>query len=546
MSKKICHRNQCRLNQILEQVEILIDVVDELRTELNHLKKISFNKVLKKETDQEPIRFSVIYGSLKFFKNKIIKNIQSIRKTAQSLNSTKNKCVTISQQQQKVCLSQGKKKRKLLKSNRRNEYITKYSDISEKLDNSADTLFIFDASAQVDTVCSSQKDDKKSHNCNFASRNMTENNEQHSPIATINNDRFAIYSNKFGDELSKNRAKHTLLKNKIEKYRRCPCKEQCPYALYKLPCNKYRCSTPEKKVNDEISGLTLECLSFEEKKDFLRLINVDAVRNDRCFMDSSPVEIVMDESSTSSLSVDLEVDVCNDSYDLEDVNKFIKRKKTRTYILNKMNVKKDDLVKDFATENEPSFNIISSKDISKIKEKTDKIGKEVKLCQQLRHVYSEENNQRYEKFETGDFINHWPIKNNNKQIQCVIPTLTTTIFNRKISVKTSTSNFQRGGVQTYRTADKAIRNTFSKIVIPRRMRANIQIQIDKCSCLNCQQNESSTLDDYINRGTNVKETDDAVEGKKITRKRNICDICAIEKIYLFYTSDSRRHQHSLK
>lgn len=43
MSKKICRRDQCKLNQILEQVEALSDVVDELKTELNHLKKISFN-----------------------------------------------------------------------------------------------------------------------------------------------------------------------------------------------------------------------------------------------------------------------------------------------------------------------------------------------------------------------------------------------------------------------------------------------------------------------------------------------------------------------
>lgn len=43
MSRKIYYRDQCKLNQILEQVEALSDVVDELRTELNHLKKISFN-----------------------------------------------------------------------------------------------------------------------------------------------------------------------------------------------------------------------------------------------------------------------------------------------------------------------------------------------------------------------------------------------------------------------------------------------------------------------------------------------------------------------
>jgi len=42
MSKQICHCDQCKLNQILEQVETLSDVVDELRTELKHLKKLFF------------------------------------------------------------------------------------------------------------------------------------------------------------------------------------------------------------------------------------------------------------------------------------------------------------------------------------------------------------------------------------------------------------------------------------------------------------------------------------------------------------------------
>jgi len=40
MSKQIYHCDQRKLNQILEQVEALSDVVDELRTELKHLKKL--------------------------------------------------------------------------------------------------------------------------------------------------------------------------------------------------------------------------------------------------------------------------------------------------------------------------------------------------------------------------------------------------------------------------------------------------------------------------------------------------------------------------
>lgn len=43
MSKKICYRDQYKLNQILEQVKALSDVVDELRMVLNDLKKASLH-----------------------------------------------------------------------------------------------------------------------------------------------------------------------------------------------------------------------------------------------------------------------------------------------------------------------------------------------------------------------------------------------------------------------------------------------------------------------------------------------------------------------
>jgi len=59
---------------------------------------------------------------------------------------------------------------------------------------------------------------------------------------------------------------------------------------------------------------------------------------------------------------------------------------------------------------------------------------------QRRYIYSEES-QDNKKSGTENFSNHWPIKN-NKQIQCVIPALIL-LFNRKISVKTSTSDFQQ-------------------------------------------------------------------------------------------------------
>lgn len=43
MSEEICHRDQNRLDYIFEQVKTLSDVVDELRTEVKDLKKVSFN-----------------------------------------------------------------------------------------------------------------------------------------------------------------------------------------------------------------------------------------------------------------------------------------------------------------------------------------------------------------------------------------------------------------------------------------------------------------------------------------------------------------------
>ncbi|XP_024872928.1 uncharacterized protein LOC112455318 [Temnothorax curvispinosus] len=429
-----------------------------------------------------------------------------------------------------MCLLQRKdiSQHESLKFHRRNEYINKYTDIVEELGNSVDTSFTSDTSAQADIVIRSrQESDKKSCNCNrFASRNITENNEQTSPLSMINDDRSMIHLDRFADKLSKNYVRQTFLKNKRKKYKKCSCRKQCPYALYKLPCNKYRCSTPEKKVEDEISGLTLECLSFGEKRDFPKFINVDTVRNSECCTDSSPVEIGMDESLTSSLSVDLEVDICNDYCDLEEVDEFTERRKARTYIVNRTNMRKDDLIKGFRAENEPSFNIISSwRNVSEKKEKIDEIVK--KVLSQERYIYSEENSQGYKKSGTGNFISDpWPLKN-SKQIQCVIPALTTPVFNRKISEKTSTSNVQQKGIQTYRTTDKTKYNSFPKIIIPRRIKTNVQTQVGKRSCLNSIQHGSSALDNCTNR-KNAKETDVKDEGKMITRKKNICDICAIE------------------
>lgn len=149
-----------------------------------------------------------------------------------------------------------------------------------------------------------------------------------------------------------------------------------------------------------------------------------------------------------------------------------------------------------------------------------------KILSQKRYIYSKENNQRYKKSGIRNFIsNYWPIKNNNKQIQCVIPALTTPIFNKTISVKTSTINFQQKDIPSYRMTDKTRCNSFPKIIIPRRMTTNIQTQADKCLCLNCTQNKLSVLVDYTN-GKYAKKIDIKNEEKMSLKDKNICDICA--------------------
>lgn len=43
MSEEICHRDYDKLDHIFEQVKALSDVVDELRIEVNNLKKVSLS-----------------------------------------------------------------------------------------------------------------------------------------------------------------------------------------------------------------------------------------------------------------------------------------------------------------------------------------------------------------------------------------------------------------------------------------------------------------------------------------------------------------------
>lgn len=318
-------------------------------------------------------RFLTIYNGLKFFKNKIMKNIQSIRKTRRSPKSNKDECVTSNQQQ--MCVLQKEEEQKSLKDTR-NENITKDADI-EELGNSADMSFISDISTQTEIItCLWPWHENSEKLSNLPYRNVTENSTQVNPLFMINNDRSMIHSDRFTDELPENRAKQIFLTSKIKKYKKCSCREQCPYALYKLPCKKYRCSTPEKKIDYEINGLTLECLSFQKKNNFPTFINVDTAheKTDRRFANFSPVKIGVDESSISSLSVDLEVKICNDHRNSENIDEFSKRRRARTYIVNKKSTRENDLIKNFKNEAESPFNIISLwKHVNEKKKKIDKI-----------------------------------------------------------------------------------------------------------------------------------------------------------------------------
>lgn len=282
--------------------------------------------------------------------------------------------MTSNQQQLQICVLQKEEKQKSLKDTK-NEDITKDTDISEELSNLADTSLSSDAFAQTEiATCSWQENETRLPNLPY--QNVIENSTQASPLSMISNDRSVIHSDRFTGVLSKNHTKQMFLANKIKKYKKCSCREQCPYALYKLPCNKYKCSTPEKKVDDEINELTHKCSSFQKKNNFPRFVNVDTARekNDERFADFSPVKIRVDESSTSSLSVDLEVKICNDHRNSENIDEFSKRRRARTYIVNKKNTTKNDLIKNFRNETESSFNIISLwRHINEKKEKIDEI-----------------------------------------------------------------------------------------------------------------------------------------------------------------------------
>lgn len=196
----------------------------------------------------------------------------------------------------------------------------------------------FEAFAQTEIVTYSlQKNGNEAFNYNHLSNRNVTKNVRTSPLVPMMSDkRSVICTDRCTGKLLKDRVKQAIWRNKTKKYKKCSCKGQCPYALYKLPCNKYRCNSPEKKMDNKISELTLECLSFGKENDFLTFINADAIqkRNDGVANFPSIQNRVDESSSTSSLSADLKANVSNHSSS-ESIDEFSKRRTARTYTINR-------------------------------------------------------------------------------------------------------------------------------------------------------------------------------------------------------------------
>jgi hypothetical protein len=310
----------------------------------------------KEKKQKTAFRLSRIYQDLKFLKNKVTKNVQNVRKIQQS--SEDYQCVCSSPQ---VYLPQKEAKQEYLEFDLRN--ITEYTKISKELNNSSNASFSLDVSTQTSIISYSwQDDDKESYNLfndeesfndNYVVYRNLESGEQVNSLSAVNNNRLTICSNQSPKRRSpKSRVKRTLLSRK----KKCSCEEQCPYMLYKLPCNtniKYKYML-EKKVDNEINGSTFDC--SQKRNNFPKFISINTVQatKDKQSADCS-FEIGTDGSSVSSPSVDL--DICNNYY-LE--NEFSKRGKARNIVKRINSRKNDKLIKNTLIEIESSLSTISS------------------------------------------------------------------------------------------------------------------------------------------------------------------------------------------
>lgn len=239
------------------------------------------------------------------------KIIGGIRKIRDSRKKPEQHVCAISDRQR--CLS--RKENLFLDSDTPNQVTSKSTDVSEEL-NATGIPFTCDAFTQTRiATCSCNKDKQKLRNRHFNGR-----------IAVMNS-----VSTSLSDNSPMNNARDEM-KGKIKKYKKCSCGEQCPYAMYKLPCSTgyKQGGTSEARADDETGGLALECASFREKNNFPSFISIDTTRKSKKYFlaNSLPVEINED----SSLSVDPEVR--NDARcDPKHVSEFSKRRRARTYIL---------------------------------------------------------------------------------------------------------------------------------------------------------------------------------------------------------------------
>jgi len=309
-------------------------------------------------------------------KNKVTKNVQSVRKIQQSSEDYQYICSS-----SQVYLPQKEAKQEYLEFDLND--IPEYTKLCKELNNSSNASFSLDVSTQASIIpCSEQDDDKElcnlfndeeSFNDNhIVCRNLMGNGEQVNPLPAINNNRLVICTSRSPKRRSaKSRVKRTLLSRK----KKCSCGEHCPYMLYKLPCNmniKYRRNTLERKVDNEINGSTLDC--SQKRNNFPKFINIDTIhgRKDKRFADRS-FEIGTGGSSISLPSVDL--DACNNCY-LE--NECSKRERARMYVAKRINSKKNNkLIKNTLIDNESSLSTISSQ--RNISEKWEKIDERVEV-----------------------------------------------------------------------------------------------------------------------------------------------------------------------
>lgn len=434
----------------------------------------------KTEREEEPpsykptIILSTIYNGLKSFKDKLVKIIRSVPTPQLSLKTTKNKCVTSNRQRQ-VRSSRKEEKRKFFEFDQVDENdVSKCIDINEIPDDSMDTLLTSDISTQADvTACSCQEDDTK---FTYSSCREVTDNMQAGLLSLINSNRLFIDLNRVTDELSRDHVKQTFCRNKLRKYKICSCGSHCPYALYKSPCCD-RNGAPGKKTDDEVGELTLECSSFGEKNNFPKFVNIDAGRKD---CNGGLADFGTNESSMSSLSVDLEVDVCGD-YDRPKENvddECSKRTRTRTHVMRVTNAKENhNTVNHSRNENKPLMNV------------------------------NLEENQQEHRTRMADFTHAYQlIRSNNKLVQCSSAILRDI---RRASMRTSTPDFRRSG------------SNFSKVIAPRPTKVNTHTQTRK----RLHFNRLRGIDFSIDLGVKNKQSISEAEDKKILREKNTCEIC---------------------